>query len=168
MRSAFSRARAAVAVTVPLIVILTATVPATAHEQPSASAADSTAEPHAHPTPGTGGHDDGAEHAKEDLVGVPMADIERAAKARADEVQRQTGKRPGRRSSQEQAVANAIVAAADPAVSGTWSGVINTPVVPVFNAMLPNGKVLMWDSVGDGPAESYNDQSFTRAAVWDP
>ena len=27
-----------------------------------------------------------------------------------------------------------------------------TPVVPVFQAVLPNGKVLMWDSVGDGPA----------------
>ncbi|HEY3001762.1 MAG TPA: galactose oxidase-like domain-containing protein, partial [Kribbellaceae bacterium] len=35
-------------------------------------------------------------------------------------------------------------------------------------AMLPNGKVLMWDSVGDGPAEGSDDQSFTRAAVWDP
>ncbi|TDD26779.1 DUF1929 domain-containing protein [Kribbella turkmenica] len=97
-----------------------------------------------------------------------MNEIERAAKARSDEVTRQTGQRPGRRSPKEQAVADAIAAAADPAVSGTWSGVIDTPVVPVFNATLPNGKVLMWDSVGEGPAESYSDQSFTRAAVWDP
>jgi hypothetical protein len=163
MRSSFSRARTAVAVAVPFVVMLAAAVPATAHEDPAAA---STAEPHAHPTPG--GHDDSAEHAAEDLVGTPMTEIERGAKARADEVQRQTGTRPGRRSAQEQTVANAIAAVADPAVSGAWGGVINTPVVPVFNAMLPNGKVLMWDSVGDGPAESYSDQSFTRAAVWDP
>ena len=33
---------------------------------------------------------------------------------------------------------------------------------------MPNGKVLIWDSVGDGPAESTTDHSFTRALVWDP
>jgi hypothetical protein len=43
-----------------------------------------------------------------------------------------------------------------------------TEVVPIFQAVLPNGKVLMWDSVGDGPAESYTDHTFTRAMVWDP
>ncbi|MFL6540122.1 MAG: galactose oxidase-like domain-containing protein, partial [Chthoniobacterales bacterium] len=48
------------------------------------------------------------------------------------------------------------------------SAVIPTDVVPIFQAMLPNGKVLMWDSVGDGPAESYTDHTFTRALVWDP
>ena len=41
-------------------------------------------------------------------------------------------------------------------------------MVPVFEALLPNGKILMWDSVGDGPAESYTDHTFTRAAVYDP
>ena len=46
--------------------------------------------------------------------------------------------------------------------------VIPTDVVPIFQAVLPNGKVLMWDSVGDGPAESYTDHTFTRAIVWDP
>ena len=39
---------------------------------------------------------------------------------------------------------------------------------PVFEALLPNGKILMWDSVGDAPAESYPDHTFTRAAVYDP
>ena len=58
--------------------------------------------------------------------------------------------------------------AADPGQSGSWSSVIGTPVVPVFEAVLPNGKVLIWDSVGDNAAESYPDHSFTRAMVWNP
>ena len=41
-------------------------------------------------------------------------------------------------------------------------------MVPIFAALLPNGKVLIWDSVGDKAAETYDDQSFTRAAVYDP
>ena len=44
----------------------------------------------------------------------------------------------------------------------------NTPVVPVFQAVLPNGKVLLWDSVGDQSAETYPNHTFTRAVVWDP
>ena len=40
--------------------------------------------------------------------------------------------------------------------------------MPVFEALLPSGKILMWDSVGDAPAESYPDHTFTRAAVYDP
>ena len=40
--------------------------------------------------------------------------------------------------------------------------------MPILQALLPNGKVLIWDSVGDGPAESTTDHSFTRALVWDP
>ena len=40
--------------------------------------------------------------------------------------------------------------------------------MPIFEALLPNGKILMWDSVGDAPAESYPDHTFTRAAVYDP
>ena len=43
-----------------------------------------------------------------------------------------------------------------------------TPVVPVFQVVLPNGKVLMWDSVGDSATETQAIQTFTRAAVWDP
>jgi hypothetical protein len=51
---------------------------------------------------------------------------------------------------------------------GQWSGIINTPVLPVFSSLLPNGNVLMWDSVGDNPTESYPNHTFTRAAVWNP
>jgi len=46
--------------------------------------------------------------------------------------------------------------------------VLDTPVVPVFQAVLPNGKVLIWDSVGDNAAESYPNHTFTRVMVWNP
>lgn len=41
-------------------------------------------------------------------------------------------------------------------------------MVPVFSAVLPSGKVLMWDSVGDGGVDTYPDQQSTRAALLDP
>lgn len=162
MQPALSRTRAAMVAVASLALVLAATAPAAADDEPGGTPSPSPGHSHDH------GTTEDAAHAAEDLVGVPMTEIERAAKARADEVTRQTGRRPGRRSPAEQAQANAVAAAADPAVSGVWSGVVDTPVVAVFTAMLPNGKVLMWDSVGEGPAESYDDQSFTRAVVWDP
>ncbi|MBW4620966.1 MAG: RICIN domain-containing protein [Cyanosarcina radialis HA8281-LM2] len=51
---------------------------------------------------------------------------------------------------------------------GQWSPIIDMPIVPIFMALLPNGKVLMWDSVGELPNENYPEQTTTRAAVWDP
>jgi hypothetical protein len=50
---------------------------------------------------------------------------------------------------------------------GQWSAIIQAPVVPIFASLLPNGNVLMWDSVGDNPTESYPNHTSTRAAVWD-
>ena len=41
-------------------------------------------------------------------------------------------------------------------------------VVPIFQAVLPNGKVLMWDSVGQSAPEQMPTNNFTRALVWDP
>ena len=79
----------------------------------------------------------------------------------AARIQRETGVRPG-------TARPGRPLAADPGQSGSWSPVVGTPVVPVFEAVLPNGKVLIWDSVGDNPAESYPDHSFTRAMVWNP
>jgi hypothetical protein len=52
--------------------------------------------------------------------------------------------------------------------SGVWSPVYNLPIVPIHVAMLPSGKFLMWDSVGDAPTESYPTHNTTRAIVWDP
>ncbi|WP_199513844.1 galactose oxidase-like domain-containing protein [Nucisporomicrobium flavum] len=106
-------------------------------------------------------HDPGHEHAEEDLADTPMRVIEEKTAKRAARVQSETGRRPGTARTRAAVVA-------DPGQSGSWSPVVGTPVVPVFQAVLPNGKVLMWDSVGDNAAESYPDHSFTRAMVWNP
>ncbi len=106
-------------------------------------------------------HADEREHLAEDLVGTPIRVIEDRTAENARRIQRETGIRPGT------ARAPAAVAA-DPGQSGSWSPVTATPVVPVFEAVLPNGKVLIWDSVGDNPTESYPDHSFTRAMVFNP
>src|SRR4051794_20382813 len=51
---------------------------------------------------------------------------------------------------------------------GQWGPVVNWPVVGVHVALLPNGKVLAYDSVGDNATETYPVQNFSRATVWDP
>ena len=51
---------------------------------------------------------------------------------------------------------------------GQWGPVVDWPVVAVSTALLPNGKVLAYDSVGDNATETYPDQTYTRATVWDP
>ena len=51
---------------------------------------------------------------------------------------------------------------------GQWGPVIDWPVVGVHVALLPNGKVLAYDSVGDNATETYPVHNFTRATVWDP
>ncbi|GAA2511959.1 galactose oxidase-like domain-containing protein [Winogradskya humida] len=96
----------------------------------------------------------------QDLAGTPMRIIEEQSAGNAARIQQKTGKRPG--------TASKAAVAADPGQAGSWGAVVNTPVVPVFQAVLPNGRILIWDSVGDNAAESYPDHSFTRAAVWNP
>ena len=124
----------------------------------SATAAD-TAGMHAHAHAHE--HEDQSEHLAEDLVGTPIRVIEEKTGENAKRILRETGVRPG--------TARATTAvAADPGQSGSWSPITATPVVPVFEAVLPNGKVLIWDSVGDNAAESYPDHSFTRAMVFNP
>ncbi|MFI1989667.1 galactose oxidase-like domain-containing protein [Actinoplanes sp. NPDC020271] len=108
-----------------------------------------------------GGADDSLEHLEYDLAGTPMSEIEKQTAANAARIQKATGRRPGLAPFKANAVA-------DPGVSGTWSPVVNTPVVPVFQAVLPNGKVLIWDSVGDDAAESYPTHNFTRVMLWNP
>jgi hypothetical protein len=104
--------------------------------------------------------DDDAQHRAQDLVGTPMREIEQRTAANADRIQRETGLRPG--------TSRMRKVAADPGAAGAWSPVIDTPVVPVFTAVLPNGKVLIWDSVGDKATETYPDHDFTRAMVFNP
>ncbi|HET7808503.1 MAG TPA: hypothetical protein VFK71_08370, partial [Gaiellaceae bacterium] len=63
--------------------------------------------------------------------------------------------------------------AAAPAINGPqdvgqWGPVVNWPVVGIHVALLPNGKVLAYDSIGDHATETYPNQDHTRATVWDP
>ena len=45
---------------------------------------------------------------------------------------------------------------------------VDWPVVGTHVALLPNGKVLAYDSVGDKATETYPVHDRTRATVWDP
>jgi hypothetical protein len=51
---------------------------------------------------------------------------------------------------------------------GSWGPVVPWPVVAVNAALLPDGKVLAYDSVGDHAADSYEVHDHTRATIWDP
>src|SRR3954470_22651530 len=55
-----------------------------------------------------------------------------------------------------------------PQDEGQWGPVVDWPVVGVHVALLPNGKVLAYDSVGDNATETYPVHDHTRATVWDP
>jgi hypothetical protein len=66
------------------------------------------------------------------------------------------------------AKAAAAAVAAAPQDAGEWGPVVNWPVVGVHVALLPNGKVLAYDSIGDNATETYPIQDHTRATVWDP
>lgn len=55
-----------------------------------------------------------------------------------------------------------------PATTGSWSGVIGTPLVPVAASALPNGKVLMWsafDRYEFGGARGYTQTSLFNPAT---
>src|SRR5262245_56282042 len=45
---------------------------------------------------------------------------------------------------------------------GQWGPVVSWPVVGVHVALLPNGKVLAYDSIGDHATETYPNQDHTR------
>src|SRR5436305_1263519 len=64
--------------------------------------------------------------------------------------------------------ANVATVTGDPGVVGQWGPVVDWPVVAINAALLPNGKVLAYDSVGDHATETYPVQDHTRATVWDP
>jgi hypothetical protein len=98
-------------------------------------------------------HGDGSEHK---LASMGMKKLEATANRKA-------GLRPYSRNASVRALVQG-----SPDQVGKWSPIIEMPVVPIFTALLPNGKVLMWDSVGDAPTESYPEHSSTRAAVWNP
>ena len=98
--------------------------------------------PPAHP----GDEQTDAEHAKQDLADTSIEQIEKETKANAAKIKKATGDTPGRQTD-EQTVPNArlsAVAAQDFSQGGRWSSVVSTSVVPIFQAVLPNGKVLIW------------------------
>jgi Domain of unknown function (DUF1929)/Bacterial Ig domain len=59
--------------------------------------------------------------------------------------------------------------AGGPGEVGQWGPVVEWPVVAINATILPNGKVLAYDSIGDKATESYPEpeQNHTRATVWD-
>ena len=107
-------------------------------------------------------------HVADDLASLPVSQVEHQTAANRARIQKETGVEPGtaRPNKVGNSPATMAAVAADPGISGKWSSVINTPVVPVFQALLPNGKVLIWDSVGDKAAETYPNHTFTRAMIW--
>src|SRR4051812_28734275 len=108
--------------------------------------------------PGAGAHDGimtPAEHAAEDAVTLTPKQ-ERTLNAHTRAV------------SGRHAKAAAALVAGSPQDIGEWGPVVDWPVVGVHVALLPNGKVLAYDSVGDNATESYPVQDHTRATVWDP
>jgi hypothetical protein len=66
------------------------------------------------------------------------------------------------------AQAAAAAVAGDAGQVGQWGPVVDWPVVGVHVALLENGKVLAYDSVGDNATEAYAVHDHTRATVWDP
>ena len=113
---------------------------------------------------------EGTDHATEDLADIPISEIERQTAANRAQIFKETGIESGAARSKKVGPIGATIeaASADPGQSGTWSSVIGTQVVPIFQALLPNGKILIWDSVGDNAAETYPNHTFTRAMVWNP
>jgi hypothetical protein len=64
--------------------------------------------------------------------------------------------------------AAALSVAGAPQDVGEWGPVVDWPVVGVNVALLADGRVLAYDSVGDNATETYPVQDHTRATVWDP
>jgi galactose oxidase-like protein/Big-like domain-containing protein len=108
--------------------------------------------------PSAGAHDGvmtAAGHAAEDAVTLTAAQMQ-ALDAHTRAV------------SAPDARAAAAAVASAPQDVGQWGPVVNWPVVGVHVALLPNGKVLAYDSIGDNATETYPVQDHTRATVWDP
>jgi hypothetical protein len=107
---------------------------------------------------GAGAHENvgtAAGHAAEDAVTLTWAQ-ERALGART------------RATTAAASRAAALATAGAPQDVGAWSPVADWPILGVHVALLPNGKVLAYDSVGDNATETYPVQDHTRATVWDP
>src|SRR3954468_18320883 len=108
------------------------------------------------PTAPAGAHDmTTADHAAEDAV-VHTAAQEQSLDAHTKAV------------SAPDAARAAAAVTGGPQDIGQWGPVVDWPVIAINAALLPNGKVLAYDSIGDNATETFANQSFTRATVWDP
>jgi Domain of unknown function (DUF1929) len=94
-----------------------------------------------------------AGHLEEDSVAVTAA-------------QERRFERNTRAATASDADAAAAAVAGDASEVGQWGPVLDWPVVGIHMALLSNGKVLAYDSVGDKLAVP--DHDSTRATVWDP
>lgn len=56
----------------------------------------------------------------------------------------------------------------DPGQVGRWGSVQNWPVIGVFTSVMPDGRVLVFDSINDQPTEASASHTFTRAMIWTP
>jgi hypothetical protein len=125
--------------------------PATGHAQEHLSSAVA----HAGAASDSDGPTTGPEHAAEDF---PVHDV-----AAEPGLAQRT-----RAATERDALAAAQAVAGPPSAVGTWGPLMDWPVVGVHEALLPDGTVLVYDSVGDHATESYPDQTFSRAMIWDP
>ena len=96
-----------------------------------------------------------AEHRAQDSVAHSPADEARLQRLTASAIRT------------DAALAAAAVAGDEHQV-GQWGPVVDWPVVGIHVALLPNGKVLAYDSVGDAATEAFPIHDRTRATVWDP
>ena len=105
--------------------------------------------------PGAALADGVADHAAQDAVAHDAAVEPRLAAAT-------------REATAADARAAAAAVAGDEHLVGQWGPLTDWPVVGVHVALMPDGKVLAYDSVGDHATETYPEHTFTRATLWDP
>ena len=106
------------------------------------------------PAPVALGHGNAADHLAEDSV------HNAAAEPRMSEHTRTVTAADARTA--------AAAVAGDEHLVGRWGPVADWPVVGVHNALMPDGRVLAYDSVGDNATETYPVHDHTRATLWDP
>ena len=106
------------------------------------------------PAPAALGHGNAADHLAEDSV------HSRSAEPR---LERHTA-----RVTAADARTAAAAVVGDEHIVGQWGPLVDWPVVGVHVALMANGKVLAYDSVGDNATETYPVHDHTRATLWDP
>ncbi len=105
--------------------------------------------------------------AHEEATSTVQGHVEEDSVAHSPAEERRLGRRT-RAATAADAEAAAAAVTGDEHQVGQWGPVVDWPVVAVHAALLENGKVLAYDSVGDNATETYPVQDHTRATVWDP